>query len=162
MQGSDFLAEFDHEMAGTRRSLERVPEDQFGWAPHEKSMTLHKLASHLANVPSWVGMTLATEELDVSGPFEEPKAETTAGLVALFDTACKEARAALESATAEDLSVAWTLKAGDDVFFSMPRVAVVRSFVFNHMIHHRGQLTVYLRLLGVPVPALYGPSADEG
>jgi len=109
MNGSDFLAEFDQEMAGTRRMLERVPEGQFAWAPHEKSMTLHKLASHLANVPSWIGMTLATEELDVSGPFEEPKPDTTRGLVELFDKAVAEARTALEPATAEDLAVNWSL-----------------------------------------------------
>jgi len=109
MNGSDFLAEFDLEMAGTRRMLERVPEGQFAWAPHEKSMTLHKLASHLANVPSWIGMTLATEELDVSGPFEEPKPDTTQGLVELFDKAVAEARTALEPATAEDLAVNWSL-----------------------------------------------------
>jgi len=161
MNGSDFLAEFDKEMAGTRRALERVPEDRFSWAPHEKSMTLHKLASHLANVPTWISVTLQTEELDVSGPFEEPAPATTKELVAHFDEACTGARAALAAATQAELAAMWTMKAGDEVFFSMPRGVVLRSFVFNHMIHHRGQLTVYLRLLGVAVPALYGPSADE-
>ena len=106
-------------------------------------------------------MTLATAELDVSGPFPQPKLDTRADILAAFDAALAEARPALEAASHEDLMATWTMKIGDEVVFSMPKIAVVRSFVMNHMIHHRGQLTVYLRLSGGSVPALYGPSADE-
>lgn len=161
MNGAMLLPEFDHEMSNTRRALERIPADRLDFKPHERSWSLLQLGGHLAQLPGWTTLTLETEEIDLNDPFEQPKIETLEDILATFDASVSGARAALESASAEDLGVTWSLKAGGEVAFAMPRGAVVRSFVLNHGIHHRGQLTVYLRLLGVPVPALYGPSADE-
>ena len=161
MNGATMLPEFDLEMANTRKALERIPDDQLQFRPHEKSWTLRELAGHVAQVPGWLTMTLQTAELDVSQPFPEPKLDTKADILATFDAALAEARPALEAASGDDLMATWTMKMGDQEVFSMPKVAVLRSFVLNHMIHHRGQLTVYLRLSGGSVPALYGPSADE-
>lgn len=160
------LPEFDQEMAGTRQTLERVPEDKLDWRPHEKSWMMKELATHVANVPSWATMTIQTEELDIAPPgeepYREPAANSRAELLAKFDTGVAAARAALVEASDEHLLAPWSLLAGGKSFFTMPRAAVLRSFVMNHMIHHRAQLTIYLRLNDVPVPALYGPSADEG
>lgn len=160
-EGAGWLPEFDVEMANTRRVLERVPAERFDFKPHDKSYSLRDLSSHLANVPSWTAVTLATEELDLGQDWEPFDPTTTADVLAHFDRHAAEARAALERATAEQLAVPWTLRMGEQVIFTMPRRAVLRSFVLNHMIHHRAQLTVYLRLLDVPVPGVYGPSADE-
>lgn len=161
MNGAMLLPEFDHEMAGLRKALERIPADQLGFKPHEKSWTLQQLAGHLAQLPGWTQVTVTTTELDLAQPWEQPPLETRDQILAVFDDQVAQARAALEGASADDLMVPWSLKMGDDVVFSMPRIAVLRSFVMNHMVHHRGQLTVYLRLTGGSVPALYGPSADE-
>ncbi|HSG08560.1 MAG TPA: DinB family protein [Longimicrobiales bacterium] len=161
MNGSTMLPEFDQEMANTRKALERVPEGELTFRPHEKSWTIRELAGHVAQVPGWLTVTLQTSELDLSHPFPQPKLDTTADILAAFDAALADARAALASASHDDLMATWTMKMGNDVLFSMPRATVLRSFVMNHMIHHRGQLTVYLRLCGASVPALYGPSADE-
>lgn len=155
------LIEFDQEMANTRKTLERVPVEKFDWKPHQKSWPLRNLAIHVANIPSWAAMTMQADFIDIAGPFEPPKAENAQELLALFDTGVAGSRAALERATAEQLAAPWTLRAGDQVIFTRPRGQVIRSMVMNHMIHHRAQLTVYLRLLDVPVPGLYGPSADE-
>ncbi len=161
--GHALLPEFDHEMANTRRTLERVPESKFGWKPHEKSGTLGWLAGHVATMPLWATVTLTTSGLDVTAPNDyKPVMETREQLLEVFDQNLKQARAALEKATAETLAEPWTLRSGDNVIFTFPKADVMRGFVMNHMIHHRAQLTVYLRLLDVPVPALYGPSADEG
>lgn len=160
------LPEFDQEMAGTRKTLERVPEDKLDWRPHEKSWTMIELATHVANVPTWATMTINTEELDIAPPGEEPYREPAATsreeLLAKFEAGVTAARAALVEASDEHLLASWSLLSGGQNFFTMPRVAVLRSFVMNHMIHHRAQLTIYLRLNDVPVPGLYGPSADEG
>lgn len=156
------LPEFDHEMTTTRSLLERVPEDKADWKPHVKSMTLGRLANHLATLPEWVGFTLGRTELDFAAP-DTPRApafSSTADSLALFDGHVGMARAALASARDEDLGVKWTLRNGDQKVFSMPRIAVLRSMVFNHIIHHRGQLSVYLRLHDVPLPNIYGPTAD--
>lgn len=161
MNGAMMLPEFDHEMANTRKALERIPEDKLDFSPHEKSWPLRHLAGHLANLPGWIPLTMNTTELDITKPFDQPKMDTKAEILTVFDATVAEARTALEAATGEDLMVNWSLKAGDQVVFTMPRIGVVRSFVMNHSIHHRGQLTVYLRLTGESVPALYGPSADE-
>ena len=161
MTGAMLLPEFDHEMSATRRALERIPEDRLDFRPHDKSWTLRELAAHVAQIPAWTPITLATTELDISQPFERPPCETKADILAAFDGAREQARAAIASATEEALRAPWTLKSGDHVAFTLPREAVLRSFVLNHGIHHRGQLTVYLRLTGAPVPALYGPSGDE-
>ena len=159
------LPEFDHEMAGTRKTLERVPESQLGWRPHVKSMTLGGLASHLANLPSWIGYTVERDSLDLA-PVGQPalrQQEKTSrqALLDHFDRHLTEGRTLLAAASDETLLAPWTLLGGGKPYFTMPRVAVLRSFVMNHNVHHRAQLGVYLRLLDVAVPGLYGPSADE-
>lgn len=159
------LPEFDHEMSNTRRTLERVPEDKFGWQPHAKSMSMGRLATHLAELAGWIATTLETESLDFAPPGGPPyQPQTAASRVALlemFDRNVAAARAAIGGASDAQWMVPWTLLAGGKVMFSMPRIGVLRGMAINHMIHHRGQLAVYLRLNDVPVPALYGPSADE-
>lgn len=159
------LPEFDHEMANTRKTLERVPEDKFGWKPHAKSMTMGRLSTHVAEMPGWVPTTLESESFDFAPPgappFQPKTAATRAELLEIFDKNAATARAALTGATDAQLMVTWTLLSGGQTIFSMPRIAVLRSMVMNHIIHHRGQLAVYLRLNDLPVPGLYGPSADE-
>jgi uncharacterized damage-inducible protein DinB len=160
------LPEFDQEMANTRKTLKRVPDEKFSWKPHAKSTSLGGLATHLANIPSWTKNTLAADELDIAPvgaePFRLEEAKSRADLLDAFDKNVSEARAALEAATDEDWQGMWSLLAGGNKIFTLPRTAVMRSFVMNHLIHHRAQLGVYLRLLDVPVPSIYGPSADEG
>lgn len=159
------LPEFDQEMAGVRRTLERVPEDKFDWKPHPKSLSMSVLAGHIANLPSWGTLTIHQDELDTAPggkPMEQtPPPASTAELVATFDRTSAEARAALAGASDAELMKPWTLLSNGTVLFSLPKVACFRSFVINHMIHHRAQLGVYLRINDVPVPSLYGPSADE-
>ena len=153
------LPEFDQEMATTRRLLERVPGDKGTWKPHPKSFALGHLAQLVAWMPGWVANTLRETELDLAGAAGY-SFETTETLLALFDDNVREARAALEAAQDADFTVPWSLKRGGQVLFTSPRATVVRSHI-NHLIHHRGQLTVYLRLLDVPLPSIYGPTADE-
>lgn len=155
------LPEFDQEMAGTRKTLERIPMDKYDWAPHAKSFNMGKLATHVAHLPGWATMTIHTNELDFAQPFEQPQPKTSEELLALFDQASAEARAAIAGASDEEWMKPWTLRNGEQIFFTMPKIAVVRGMVMNHIIHHRAQLTVYLRLNDIPVPGLYGPSADE-
>lgn len=159
------LAEFDHEMASTRKSLSRVPADKLDFRPHDKSYTLRQLASHLANIPSWTPETLEKDSIDLAPPdgsgFKTPQAESTADLLSWFDGHVAAARASIAKASDEQFHEMWSLKAGNQVYFTLPKIAVLRSFVLNHNIHHRAQLGVYLRLNDVPVPAIYGPSADE-
>ena len=159
------LPEFDSEMAATRRVLERVPEAHADWRPHEKSWPLGGLAIHLANIPFWLSMTLERDELDLEPPdgpaLESPVFTTAADALARFDANVADARTRLAAASDAALGAPWSLKKGGHIAFTLPRVACVRSFVMNHTIHHRGQLTVYLRLLDVPVPPTYGPSADD-
>lgn len=158
-----FLAELDNEAKVTRTCLERVPADKFDWKPHEKSMEFGRLASHVAEMFGWTTSTVKQDVLDFATmdykPFE-PK--TTDDLLAFFDKHIAEAKAALAETSDETFMTDWTMRNGEQVYFTMPKVAVMRSFVMNHIIHHRGQLSVYLRLNDIPVPALYGPSADEG
>lgn len=161
MNGAMLLPEFDQEMSKARKVLERVPDAKLDFKPHEKSFSLLELASHVANIPTWTRVTLTTTELDLDQPFERTLPTNNAELLAEFDTNVADARNALEAASAEDMQVSWTLKSGDQVWFTVPRAAVFRSFVMSHLIHHRAQLIVYLRLLDVPVPGMYGPSADE-
>lgn len=159
------LPEFDEEMKNTRKVLERVDDKQWNWKPHAKSGSVGWLATHVATMPGWISMTLQTEELDyapVNGPsYEPPKIENRQQLLAEFDKGVTEARTALAKASDADMMKDWTLLAGGQKIFTMPRVGCLRSMVLNHIIHHRAQLTVYYRLLGIPVPGLYGPSADE-
>lgn len=160
-----FLTEFDREMATTRKFLERVPENKFDWAPHPKSMKLGDLASHLTHMPGWLEFTFAQDELDVApGGKQMPmnKGKNRQEVLAMFDKSVAAGRAALAAATDDAHWIQpWALKANGQTMFSMPRVAVVRTFVLNHSIHHRAQLGVYLRLNDIPVPSTYGPSADE-
>jgi uncharacterized damage-inducible protein DinB len=156
------LPEFDHEMTTTRKALERVPEDRFDWKPHAKSFSLGALATHLANLPTWGTETLTRSEIDL--PAVPPAPGTLPSkteLIAAFDRNVAAARAAMTGKTDAELQAIWSLKRGGKTLFSMPKTAVMRSFVLSHMIHHRAQLGVYLRLLDVPVPATYGPTADE-
>ncbi len=160
-----FLLEIDQEMAKTRTSLERVPKDRADFAPHEKSMTLGKLAMHLAEMVGWGADTLTSTEFDVSPPdgpaYQSPTFTTREELLAIFDANLERLRSGVAKLEDDAWAEIWTLKGGDQVYFSMPRGAVMRVMILNHLIHHRAQLGVYLRLLGVPVPAIYGPTADE-
>ncbi|MGQ0733653.1 MAG: DinB family protein [Acidobacteriota bacterium] len=162
--GESLLPEFDREMGLTRRILERVPDAQFAWRPHEKSMTLGRLAEHLAELPSWATMTIRESGVDM-GSARRPEGyqppTTSAQALAMFDRHVKEARALLASRSDAELMAPWTLTANGKELFTMPKAAVLRSFVLNHLVHHRGQMSVYLRLQNVPVPSMYGPSADE-
>jgi uncharacterized damage-inducible protein DinB len=158
------LPEFDREMGLTRRVLERVPDGQFAWKPHDRSMTLGRLAEHLAELPLWCRITIAERGTEMATgrlPDHVPPA-TCAAVLALFDQHVADARAALTGRTDAELLAPWTLKSQGKEVFTMPKANVLRSFVMNHMIHHRGQMSVYLRLQNIAVPSLYGPSGDEG
>ena len=150
LNGAMMLPEFDAELASTRRMFAASPDEKLDFKPHEKSFSLLHLAAHVANQPNRIGMTLATDELDLAGGFEQPDPKNMADVSAILDEAAEEA-----------LAATWTLKTGDEVHFAMPKGVVLRSFVFNHTVHHRAQLGVYLRLLDIPVPGMYGPSAYE-
>jgi uncharacterized damage-inducible protein DinB len=155
-------AEFQQEAQTTRKLLERVPQDAFGWKPHEKSMTMERLATHVIELFGWPQVVLTSDELDFSKmEHTPPKVNGTSDLLALFDKNVAGALDLLKAQTDEQLSKIWKLRSGEQIFFEMPRLAVLRSMVFNHSIHHRGQLSVYLRLRNVPIPSIYGPSADE-
>ena len=156
------IAELQHEAASTRKMLERVPVDKNDWKPHEKSMKLGRLASHVAELPAWIAMTMTTDELDLSKMEYKPTiATSTEQLVGVLDASVDKAVTALKNATPEDFHKPWTLRNGAHVIMTMPRVGVIRSMAYSHHYHHRGQLSVYLRLLDIPVPGMYGPSADE-
>lgn len=156
------LTEFDHEMATTRKLLERVPDGLLAWKPHAKSMSMGGLATHLANIPLWGGTILNEASFDLAGagPNQEEKT-SRAQILAAFDDAVGRVREWMNRSDAEYLAP-WTLKRGGQEMFTLPRVAAFRSFVLNHLIHHRGQMSVFLRLNDVPVPPIYGPTADEG
>jgi len=159
------LPEFDHEMGTTRKVLERVPEGKPDWKPHDRSMTLARLAGHLAELPSMAVMTFQGNSFDFRAPGAPPRQPTVmtsrGQLLDVFDKNVAAARAAMAKASDEDLQQTWTLQSGGETIFSMPRIAVLRSMVLNHVIHHRGQLSVYLRMNDAKVPSIYGPSADE-
>lgn len=164
---SDALVmEFDHEMATTRKSIERAPTEKLGWKPHEKSMTLGQLISHLAEIPGWGTATMRHDKLDLAppdGPKWEPfQASSTADALTRFDKNVAAARAAIAGADDAAWMANWSLLTGGKTIMTMPRIACMRGFILNHNVHHRAQLGVYLRLNDVPVPSVYGPSADEG
>jgi uncharacterized damage-inducible protein DinB len=159
---ASLLPEFDHEMATSRTVIERVPEDKYSWKPHEKSMSAGRLASHIAEMPAWATTSIGQDSLDLAGGHQPYTSGSRTELLALFDKNIAAARAAIAGCSDETFMKNWSLKMGDKTLMTMPKVAVVRSFVLNHVIHHRGQLSVYLRELNVPVPSIYGPSADEG
>lgn len=156
------LPEFDHEMTTTRKLLERVPPDRLDWKPHVKSFSLGALAQHVATLPMWGAMTVNQSEVDIGGDPREDPLPTREAILALFDKNVSDARAALAGKSDAELAAPWSLKRDGAVIFSMPRSAVWRQFVMSHLIHHRAQLSVYLRMNDVPIPSMYGPSADEG
>jgi uncharacterized damage-inducible protein DinB len=158
------LAEFDREVRRSRRALEQVPEGKYDWKPHDRSMIFGYLADMVATIPSWIAMEVTKNELDLapadgSTMKQEPK-KTSASLIAALDKSAAEARAAFEKTTDEHLKTMWQLKARGQVVQEAPRYEMIQDTI-NHWAHHRGQMTVYLRLMGAKVPALYGPSADD-
>ena len=156
------LMEFDHEMATTRKLLERIPVDKLTWKPHDKSMSLGGLCTHLGNIPNWAFTILNDASFDLAAAPPNLQEKTSrAEILDAFDEATKKTRAAMDKTDGEYLAP-WALKRGGQEMFSMPRVAAFRTFVLYHIVHHRGQLSVYLRLNNIPVPAIYGPTADEG
>ncbi len=166
MPYSDLLiAEFDEEMAATRRMLERVPDGKAGWQPHQRSMTLGRLATHVAEVPAWTVRSLTLGEFDISPPgappFQPRTLATTAEVLAVFDKNVVDGRRALAAAKDAEFSRPWTFKRGGQVIWTKSKHEVYRRMALNHMVHHRAQLGVYLRLQELPVPGMYGPSADE-
>jgi uncharacterized damage-inducible protein DinB len=160
------LPEFDHEMSSTRKTLERVPEAKFTWKPHKKSGTMMWLAAHLANLPSWAVEAVNHDALDMAPngvPVPQPALpKSVKELLALFDKNVAEGHAAIAKASDAHLVKPWSLLNNGQTLLTMPRIACLRTWVMNHTIHHRAQLGVYLRLNNIAVPAIYGPSADEG
>lgn len=157
------LPEYDHEMATTRRLLERVPLSEAQWKPHPKSMTMGELAAQLVEIPGWVGSIINSPFVDMAAGAhgERPAFKSTDELLAAFDQNVAKARATIASKSDAEMMEPWSLKHGEKVLITMPKAGVLRSFLLNHLIHHRGQLSVYIRLKDVPVPSIYGPSADE-
>jgi uncharacterized damage-inducible protein DinB len=160
-----FLADLERELPISRRVLERVPEGRMDWKPHEKSMPMRYLAMMVASMPEWLGMVIGTEEMDIApkdGPkFTPPPLETSADLVTALDAAAIKARAALKGTNDTHLAKHWKLLSGGQVLQDTPRHVQIRDGVLSHWVHHRGQLTVYLKMLGAKVPSIYGPSGDE-
>ncbi len=157
------LPEFDRETGTTRRLLTRVPDGALGWQPHERSMTLGRLAAHLAHIPTWANHVVGGDSFDIAAGADTAKdAASVAELLVVFDRNVTAARARIVGRLDGELRVPWTLTRGDQALFTLPKIVVLRYFLFNHLIHHRGQLSVYLRMRDVPIPAIYGPSADEG
>ena len=159
------LPEWDHEMGTTRRLLERVPPKDFSWKPHDKSMSLGQLAGHIANLPRWCNLILDDTVLDLANIGDDRRSReppSVEDLLKEFDQKSAAARTSLAQRLDPELLVAWTLKKDGHEVFTLPRLSAIRSFVLNHSIHHRGQLSVYLRLRNVSIPPIYGPTADEG
>jgi uncharacterized damage-inducible protein DinB len=163
--GESMLPEFDMEMASTRKVLERVPNDKLDWKIHDKSNTIGWVANHLADIPKWVDMTINHDSLDVEPvpgqTYKTPSEKTGEAIVALFDNNVAQARGILQKVEDAVLFQPWKLLRRGEVLIEMPRLAVLRTWVLNHSIHHRAHLLVYLRVNDIPVPGLYGPSADE-
>jgi uncharacterized damage-inducible protein DinB len=156
------LAEFKVESALTRKMLERVPFDNIDWQPHQKSMTIQRLSSHIAEIPLWMVRILQDKDFDFqSHRMERFFARDNAELLKRFDEVQAQSRQALQEATDEQLLFRWSMRNGEQIFYTLPRWVAIRNMVFSHIIHHRGQLSVYLRLNQIPVPGMYGPSADE-
>ncbi len=156
------IAELLHEAAATKKMLERIPAENNTWKPHEKSTSLGRLATHIAEVPVWITRIIASDEFDFAAhPFKPSIAATNEELLAIFQTNLDAAAASLEATTLEEFDKIWTVKSGDTVYYQLPKKVALRSWAYSHLYHHRGQLSVYLRLLDIPVPGMYGPSADE-
>jgi len=158
------FGDMEHELATTRRLLERVPDEQWEWKPHEKSMTLGRLATHLAEIPMLATLVASRDEFNAGGANRWPDGPPTTrdALLAAFDQAVRGLTSAVDAVPGDAWGKTWQLKNGDQVFMALPRAAALRTFGISHIVHHRAQLSVYLRLLGIPVPGIYGPSADEG
>lgn len=159
------LPEFDHEMANTRKTIERIPDDKLTWKAHLKSNTIGWVAAHLANIVNWADTTMTSDSFDIAPPGKEPYRTAVpdhlSEILKTFDDNLVKARAAIAAASDQDMMKPWSLLSGGQTIMTMPKIAVLRTFVLNHSIHHRAHLCVYLRLNDIPVPALYGPSADE-
>lgn len=162
MLSQSFIPELQHEAASTRKMLERLPFDKSDWKPHARSMALLPLATHVTELAGWVSVTINTPQLDFANFEYKPfAAQSTEDLLRYHDETVAKAIEDLKGASDETMMQPWTLRNGEHVILTMPRIAVIRSFAISHLIHHRGQLSVYLRMLDVPVPGMYGPSADE-
>lgn len=162
MIANGFINELQYESISSRKILERVPTDKMDWKPHVKSMSFGQLAAHMAEIPGYISLVLTQDELDLANRNNAPAvAKNTEELLQIFDTKIAAALADLQECDDASMMQEWTLRHGEHVIFKLPRVAALRSFAFSHFIHHRGQLAVYLRLLDIPVPSIYGPSADE-
>lgn len=156
-----FLKELDREAQTTRKMLSRIPNDKYDWKPHPKSMTVRQLATHLAELPSWVTLTLTTTELDfATSPYTPVAINDTVELMNHFEKSLAEGRASLEAAKEEQLADSWTLRNGEQIYNTTSKSEVIRM-TYSQIIHHRAQLGVYLRLLDIPIPGSYGPSADD-
>lgn len=156
------LGELEREAASTRKILKNVPADKMDWRPHEKSFTLSRLATHVAEIPRWMTMAITTNGYDmIATPLPRFECKDSNELLELFESKLSEAKEALQNATNEQLMKPWTFSAGERVVSSLSKYDTMRAWMFNHHIHHRGQLSVYLRMLDVPVPGMYGPSADD-
>lgn len=159
------LPEFDHEMASTRKVLERVPDNKLQWKAHEKSNTIGWVACHLAEIPGWVEGTLTADQWDIhpegGEPYQSPQLDRTQAILELFDANVKAARDRIAATADEEFGKSWSLLMGAQTLFTIPKIGVIRTWVLNHTIHHRAHLCVYLRLNDIPVPAIYGPSGDE-
>ncbi len=155
------IQEYQHECATTRRLLERIPDDKLGWKPHAKSMSMGELASHIAEVNSWSGAVFDMDVFDLEPDYKPFAAKSRQELLDFFDSAVKETVSKMTGQPNDKLMATWKMTSGGQTAFEMPRVAVVRTFLLSHGVHHRGQLSVYLRLNDIPVPSIYGPSADE-
>ena len=156
------ITELKHEASNTRKMLERLPEDKLSWKPHEKSKSLGQLAAHVAEIPRWIIHLLSKIEFDMErDAFDRVKFSSRDEIISDFEQILEQAVEALQKCADGEWKVNWTFKRGEHKIFELPREAAMRSLVMNHLVHHRGQLSVYLRLLNVPVPGMYGPSADE-
>lgn len=159
------LPEFEHEMAGTRKTLERIPDEKLDWKAHPKSNTIGWVAAHLAEIPGWAEGTLTQDSWDINPvggePYKTPKATSRKQILEIFDKNVAAAKKAIAATKDDAFLKQWSLLSAGQPIMTMPRIAVIRGFVLNHMIHHRAHLCVYLRLNDIPVPALYGPSGDE-
>jgi uncharacterized damage-inducible protein DinB len=161
-QKDPLIAELKNEAVNTRKMLERIPEDKYSWKPHDKSMTIGRLASHIAELPVWVNRVLQADEFDfATATTLRNTYEGTAALLKVFEDRQSDAINALQNASDEMMHETFSVLRGGNIVFTLPRKVMMRNFAFNHLIHHRGQLSVFLRILDVPVPGMYGPSADE-